>query len=181
MFKSGFKNGAILILGGAKSGKSTLALRLFDGPGLEHIFIATAEALDAEMKDRIKRHQVERGEKWTTVEEPLDIVARITELDRDDMVILIDCLTLWLNNLFMRHAHNHEEIYRQIDELAVELSNLKGIVILVSNEIGMGIVPENKLARDFRDAAEYMNQRIAAVAGKAVIVFAGMPVILKDE
>jgi adenosylcobinamide kinase/adenosylcobinamide-phosphate guanylyltransferase len=181
MFKREMKSGAVLILGGAKSGKSSLARRLFDGPGLEHVFIATAEAWDIEMEDRIKRHQAERGEKWKTVEEPLNIVTRIKKLDKTDTVILIDCLTLWLSNLFMMHEHDHEEIYRQIDGLEAGLSNLKGIVLLVSNEVGMGIVPENGLARDFRDAAGYMNQRIAAVARKVVIVFAGLPVILKDE
>jgi len=181
MFKTRFDNGCILILGGAKSGKSTLGLHMCDNPGFKHIFIATAEAQDSEMEDRIKRHQSERGEKWMTVEEPLDIVSRISELDKDNTIILIDCLTLWLSNQFMKHGDNHEEIYSRIKELSECLMETKGIVIAVSNEVGQGIVPENSLARGFRDAAGYMNQRIAAFAKKVVIVFAGLPMILKDE
>jgi adenosylcobinamide kinase / adenosylcobinamide-phosphate guanylyltransferase len=181
VFKTELKTGCVLITGGAKSGKSTLALSMCNDPDMGHIFIATAEAMDGEMEERIRRHRAERGDKWTTVEEPLDILARIGELDRGDAIILVDCLTLWLSNLFMRHEDNHEEIYRRINDLAAGLSSLKGIVVLVSNEVGMGIVPENRLAREFRDAAGYMNQRIGAVAKKVVITFAGLPMILKDE
>jgi adenosylcobinamide kinase/adenosylcobinamide-phosphate guanylyltransferase len=115
------------------------------------------------------------------VEEPLDIAVRIDELDRGDTVILIDCLTLWLSNLFMKHRDNKEEICKYIKELAGRLEDLKGVVVAVSNDIGMGIVPENKLAREFRDAAGYMNQRIGAVAKKVVVTFAGLPMMLKDE
>jgi adenosylcobinamide kinase / adenosylcobinamide-phosphate guanylyltransferase len=181
MFKKGLKSGSILILGGAKSGKSTLALSMCNDLDMRHIFIATAEARDAEMEDRIRRHKAERGDAWATVEEPLDIVSRIGELDNDDTVILIDCLTLWLSNQFMKHGDSREEIYNRIKELSECLIGINGIVIAVSNEVGMGIVPENRLAREFRDAAGYMNQRIGAVAKKVVITFAGFPVILKDE
>jgi adenosylcobinamide kinase / adenosylcobinamide-phosphate guanylyltransferase len=181
LFNTKLYNGSILILGGAKSGKSTLALNLCEGMDLKRIFIATAEAKDKEMEERIKRHKAERGEKWYTVEEPLNVVARIKEMDNSDTVILVDCLTLWLSNLFMKYADNADKIFTEIRQLAEGLKDLKGTVVLVSNEVGMGIVPDNKLARDFRDAAGYMNQRIAAVSKKAVIIFAGIPAVLKDE
>ena len=181
MFKTGLKTGCALILGGAKSGKSTLALSMCNDLDMKHIFMATAEAYDAEMEERIRRHRLERGDNWTTVEEPLDILLRIEEMDHDDTVILVDCLTLWLSNLFMRYDDHQEEIYRHIEELALRLTNPKGIIVLVSNEVGMGIVPENRLARDFRDAAGFMNQRIGGIARKAVITFSGFPMILKDE
>ncbi|MBN1624907.1 MAG: bifunctional adenosylcobinamide kinase/adenosylcobinamide-phosphate guanylyltransferase [Deltaproteobacteria bacterium] len=181
MFDREFENGCVLILGGAKSGKSTLALRLCEDMERSLIFFATAEARDAEMEERIGRHRSERGDRWTTVEEPLELRSRIKELDREDTVILVDCLTLWLSNLFMRHEDDREEIYRQINGLADGLKGLKGVVVLVSNEVGEGIVPENRLARDFRDAAGYMNQHMAAVARKVIVTFAGLPMILKDE
>lgn len=181
MFKTKIKNGCILITGGAKSGKSTLALRLCDDPDRKHIFIATAEPRDAEMEERIMRHRAERGNKWTTVEEPFDIVARIDEQDRGDTFILVDCLTLWLSNQFMKHGNNSQEIYRNIKELALRLAVVNSIIAVVSNDVGMGIVPENKLAREFRDAAGYMNQTIGTVASKVVVTFAGLPLILKDE
>jgi adenosylcobinamide kinase / adenosylcobinamide-phosphate guanylyltransferase len=181
MFKKELNNGCILILGGAKSGKSTLGLKMFSDPGLRYIFLATAEARDPEMAARIKRHQEERGDKWLTVEEPLDAVSKLKELDQNDTVILIDCLTLWLSNQFMKYGAGSEETYNRINELSECLSKTKGIVIAVSNEAGMGIVPENDLAREFRDAAGNMNQRIASIAKKVVITFAGMPMLLKDE
>lgn len=164
-----------------KSGKSTLALRLCEDTGRRNIFLATAEAHDAEMEERIRRHQSERGDKWTTVEEAIDIISRIKEMDNDDTAILVDCLTLWLSNMFMGYEDEPKEIYRRIDELAAGLEDLKGIVVLVSNEVGMGIVPKNRLARAFRDAAGYMNQRVAGVSKKVVATFAGLPMFLKDE
>jgi adenosylcobinamide kinase/adenosylcobinamide-phosphate guanylyltransferase len=181
VFKTRLNSGCILIMGGAKSGKSALALHLCNTLDLRHIFLATAESKDEEMAEKIRRHQAGRGDKWTTVEEPLDIAVRIGELDRGDTVILIDCLTLWLSNLFMKHRDNKEEICKDIKELAGRLEDLKGVVVAVSNDIGMGIVPENKLAREFRDTAGYMNQRIGAVAKKVVVTFAGLPMMLKDE
>jgi adenosylcobinamide kinase / adenosylcobinamide-phosphate guanylyltransferase len=181
VFNTKLKNGCVLILGGAKSGKSTLALRLCNDLDLRHIFIATAESKDAEMEERIRRHRAERGEGWTTVEEPLEVSARINELDSGDTVILVDCLTLWLSNQFMKHGDKGDEIYRNIKELAVRLAVAKGVVAVVSNDVSMGIVPENRLAREFRDAAGYMNQRVGAIAKKVVVTFAGLPMMLKDE
>lgn len=181
MFKTKFEKGCMLVLGGAKSGKSSFALDICDGMDKEHIFLATAQAWDQEMEERIQRHQEERDNKWHTVEEPIDIVGKIKDFDNEETVILIDCLTLWLNNLFMKYETNYDRVYQEIDELAGQLSNIHGTVVTVSNEVGMGIVPENPLSRRYRDAAGFANQRIASVARKVVITFAGLPMVLKDE
>ncbi|SPD71736.1 Bifunctional adenosylcobalamin biosynthesis protein CobP [uncultured Desulfobacterium sp.] len=182
MFKTKFNKGCMLVMGGAKSGKSSLALKICDDLPFRRIFLATAQAFDKEMGDRIARHREERDKKWCTVEEPLDIAAKIRELDNNNTVILIDCLTLWLNNLFLKYeTGNDESIYQSINELAGQLSNMQGAVVAVSNDVGMGIVPDNALGRRFRDAAGTMNQKIASVASKAVVIFAGLPLVLKDE
>ena len=181
MFKSNFEKGCMLVLGGAKSGKSSFALKICNDLNRKHVFLATAQAFDQEMKDRIRCHQAERGGRWTTVEEPLDLVARIRELDTDDTVILIDCLTLWLNNLFMKYETDHDAVYQAIEELADLLPDMRGAVVMVSNEVGAGIVPENPLSRRFRDTAGIVNQRMALLARKVVVTFAGLPMVLKDE
>ena len=181
VFKTELESGCALILGGAKSGKSSLALRLCNDLNLEKIFIATAESKDKEMEERISRHRKERGEIWITAEEPLDVADRIHDLDRVDRVILIDCLTLWLSNQFIKQKMDIGEIHVAIEELAGSLEEAKGVVVAVSNDVSMGIVPENRLGREFRDTAGYMNQRIGEIAKKVVITFAGFPMILKDE
>ncbi len=181
MFKTKFEKGCMLVLGGAKSGKSSFALEICDGMDKKHIFLATAQAWDQEMVERIQRHQEERDDKWRTVEEPVDIDAKLNEFDNEETVILIDCLTLWLNNLFMKFEKDYDRIYQGIDELAGRLLNIRGAVVLVSNEVGTGIVPENPLSRRYRDAAGFANQRIASVARKVVVTFAGLPMVLKDE
>ncbi len=181
MFKTKFEKGCMLVLGGAKSGKSSFALDICDGMDKKHIFLATAQAWDQEMEERIQNHQEERDDKWHTVEEPVDIVDRIQELDSEDTVILIDCLTLWLSNLFMKYEKDYASIYQVIEELANKLNNIRGTVVAVSNEVGWGIVPENAISRKYRDIAGFTNQRIASVAGKVVITFAGLPMVLKDE
>ncbi len=181
MFKTKFEIGCMLVLGGAKSGKSSFALNLCNEMNLKRIFLATAQARDQEMEERIQRHQAERDDKWHTVEEPVDIVARIRELDSEDTVILIDCLTLWLNNLFMKHEKDHALIYQEIDGLAKQLNNIRGTVVAVSNEVGWGIVPDNAMSRKYRDIAGFTNQRIASLSRKVVITFAGLPMVLKDK
>jgi adenosylcobinamide kinase/adenosylcobinamide-phosphate guanylyltransferase len=180
VFKTELESGCVLITGGARSGKSSLALRLCNDINLEKVFIATAESKDREMEERIKLHREERGEAWITVEEPLDVVDRIDVLNGVNRVILIDCLTLWLSNQFIKHEKDMGEIKRAVEGLAGKLEKATGVIVAVSNDVGMGIVPENWLAREFRDMAGYMNQRIGAVAKKVVITFAGFPMILKD-
>ncbi len=144
------------------------------------MFIATAQALDDEMKERIERHKRERGDDWLTIEEPVRVPEKIRELDGRETVILIDCLTLWLSNLIMEHGESLRSVNESLDALIKQLERTKGSIILVSNEVGMGIVPENDLARNYRDLAGSLNQRIAAIACKVVAVIAGMPLILKD-
>ena len=181
MFKTEFKQGCLLVLGGARSGKSSFALDLCNSMEGNRFFIATAQAFDDEMEDRIKRHRDDRGNEWQTIEEHLEISKRIIENDNMDSIILVDCLTLWLSNLYMKYESDNDMVYKKIDELVAGLSDIKGRVVLVSNEVGMGIVPENKLARLYRDAAGAMNRRIADKAEKVVITFSGLPMVLKER
>ena len=180
MFKTEFLQGCMLVLGGAKSGKSSFALNVCNSLDRERIFLATAQALDQEMEDRIGRHQAERGSGWLTVEEPLKVAETIGSLDSKDTVIALDCLTLWLNNLYMEYGDDQETIDEAIDNLARQLADIRGAVVIVSNEVGMGIVSDNQLSRRYRDTAGYMNQRIARLSGKVVAVLAGIPLVLKD-
>ncbi len=180
MFKKKFEQGCMLILGGAKSGKSSFALNVCNSLNKKRIFLATAQALDQEMEERIRRHQAERGSGWLTVEEPLKVAETIGSLDSKDTVILLDCLTLWLNNLYMEHGEDQEAIDKAIENLARQLADIHGAVVVVSNEVGMGIVPDNQLSRTYRDTAGYMNQHIARLSGKVVAVLAGIPLMLKD-
>lgn len=164
-----------LVLGGARSGKSRLAERLALGSARTRVYLATAEAGDAEMAERIARHRAGRDEGWTTLEEPLDLVGALARLDSPGRVILVDCLTLWLSNLM--HAGRDPE--REAAALAAILGALEGQVLAVSNEVGLGLVPETPLGRAFRDAQGRLNQAVAAVAPQVLFVAAGLPLRLK--
>lgn len=156
----------VLIGGGARSGKSTLALRLaLDTPGRK-VFVATATAGDDEMGDRIARHQAERGPEFSTVEEPVALVEALDRLDAE--VVLVDCLTLWLSNLMFAE---HPDVEGEVARLVAALDRPGRTVIVVTNEVGLGIVPENALARRFRDVAGRAHQRLAARADE---VYAGL-------
>ena len=181
MFKKKFEQGCMLVLGGAKSGKSSFALNVCNSLNKKRIFLATAQALDQEMEDRIRRHQAERGSGWRTIEEPLKVAETIGSLDNEGTVILLDCVTLWLNNLYMEYGEDQETIDEAIEKLARQLTDIRGAVVVVSNEVGMGIVPDNQLSRTYRDTAGYMNQRIARLSVKVVVVLAGLPMVLKNE
>lgn len=181
MFRNHLKTGCILIIGGAKSGKSRIALNFCNGLNRKKIFVATAQALDDEMRERIRRHKEGRGGEWITVEEPIHIIEKIREFDKPDTVILVDCLTLWISNLFMAHGDSLQHVHESIDAFIEQLPRIKGTVVIVSNEVGMGIVPENNLARSYRDVAGSLNQRVAQAAQKVIAVMAGLPVVLKDE
>lgn len=164
----------ILITGGARSGKSTRAearAKAFSG---RPVYVATAEARDAEMEARIARHRARRGTDWIEREVPLDLVPALVATDGGG-ARLVDCLTLWLSNLM--HAERDWE--REVTELAAALPRLESPVLLVTNEVGLGIVPDNALARSFRDAAGIMNQMIADVADEVEFVVAGLPMKLK--
>ena len=171
----------MLVLGGAKSGKSHFAMDICNTMKKNRIFLATAQALDQEMEERITRHQAERSSDWHTVEEPLKVAKKISSLDSKDTVILLDCLTLWLNNLYMEHGEDQEVINEAIENLARQLTEIRGAIVVVSNEVGMGIVPDNQLSRRYRDTAGLANQCIARLAVKVVAVMAGLPIMLKDE
>jgi len=165
-----------LVLGGARSGKSVYAESLVDEHGTG-IYIATAEVYDGEMEERVALHKERRGDFWTTIEEPLDLPGAIESHADLNHIILVDCLTLWLSNLMAAEA----DIEAETERLASALYYSGGPVILVANEVGLGIVPDNKLARDFRDHAGRLNQRIAQFAHKVVFIAAGLPLIMKDE
>ncbi|MEZ5913283.1 MAG: bifunctional adenosylcobinamide kinase/adenosylcobinamide-phosphate guanylyltransferase [Paracoccaceae bacterium] len=163
-----------LVLGGARSGKSRLAERVVRATGGRKVYIATAEAWDAEMTDRIARHRTDRGAGWHTLETPRDLCGALAGLSKDDAV-LIDCATLWLSNLM----HAGEDPAVATADLLGCIACCPASVIIVSNEVGQGIVPENALARTFRDEQGRLNQRLAEAAGRVIVVFAGLPMALK--
>lgn len=162
-----------LILGGARSGKSARALQLAAEP--PHIFIATAEALDTEMAERIARHRSERDASWGLIEAPLELAAAILAHDTGGTVLLVDCLTLWLSNLM----HAGRDCAAETDALLDALSCTRGRVVMVSNEVGMGLAPDNALGRRFRDEQGRLNRRVAEAADRVEFVAAGLPLILK--
>lgn len=164
-----------LVLGGARSGKSRHAQRLAEQAGGRRVFIATAEPIDDEMADRIARHRADRGAGWTTVEAPLDLVDAVHRHAAADAVLLVDCVTVWLGNLL----HHELDVTAAIDGLVGALSEAPGQLIIVSNEVGLAIVPETPLGRRFRDLAGLLNQRLAATAGHAVLVVAGIALSIK--
>ncbi len=164
-----------LVLGGARSGKSRYAEGLVESDG-GGIYIATAQAWDSEMTERIAKHRARRGEVWQTLEAPTDLVGALTSKACRGKAVLVDCLTLWLSNLIM----GHNDIEREVAMLTAALQGLDARVVFVSNEVGLGIVPENALARQFRDHAGTTHQRIAKVADRVVFVTAGLPMTLKD-
>ena len=167
--------GLTLILGGAKSGKTGLALELCQAFPAPRIYLATAQALDTEMSDRIARHQAERGPEWRTVEEPLEAPAIIRGLQPGEAsVVLLDCLTLWLSNLLAGQGLSVDEAVARVEDLGAAVGDCPSPVIIVSNEVGLGIVPDNKLAREFRDAAGMSHQLLARRADEVLLVTAGL-------
>lgn len=163
-----------LIIGGARSGKSSLAERIVTATGRTRRYIATAQAWDDEMRDRIARHRMDRGPAWETVEAPLDLCGALRQA-RPDEAVLVDCATLWLSN----HLLAGHDLDTEGTELLAALAECTAPVTVVSNEVGWGIVPENALARAFRDAQGRLNQRLAVQAELVIGVMAGLPVMLK--
>lgn len=164
-----------LILGGARSGKSRHALNLASAYPGDALFIATATASDAEMADRIRRHQAERDARWVTVEAPLDLPDALLTPASQTVVCVVDCLTLWVANLMAAER----DIPAAAQDLQDALAGRQTPVILVSNEVGFGIVPDNALARRFRDETGRLHQQLAAIADRAVLMVAGLPLDLK--
>jgi adenosylcobinamide kinase/adenosylcobinamide-phosphate guanylyltransferase len=167
-----------LYLGGAKSGKTRLALARAESQPPPRFYLATAQALDGEMDERIRRHQAERGPQWQTLESPLTPDQTLTGL-AGSQVVLLDCLTLWLNNL-MATETGDDQIRGRVQDLLRAIEAYAGPVIVVSNEVGGGIVPLNALARRFRDLAGETNQRFAAQAERVVMAVAGLEWPLKS-
>jgi adenosylcobinamide kinase / adenosylcobinamide-phosphate guanylyltransferase len=166
---------SVLVLGGARSGKSAYAQRLAESYGPKRLYLATATAGDEEMAARIARHQADRGLGWTTLEEPLELARALGAEARPGRAIVVDCLTLWLTNLML--AGRDPEV--AIAGLAGALAALAGPAILISNEVGMGVVPDHKLSREFRDWQGQANQAIARACDAAILVAAGLPLQLK--
>ena len=169
----------VFIVGGCRSGKSKYALQTAEKIVAKcRIYIATCVPQDDEMKQRVAQHQKQRNSTWVTVEEPLDLTRAITENSRKADVVLIDCLTLWMSNLLMQ-TQDEAALKNKIEHLVQALSQADCPVVVVSNEVGGGIVPENPLARQFRDIAGWANQSVAACADRVVWMVAGIPVTVK--
>ena len=164
-----------LVLGGARSGKSRFAEKLVHETGLQKVYVATSAAHDDEMASRIAAHKDQRGPSWQTVEEQLDLVSVLKRECRPDRVVLVDCLTLWLSNLMFAD----KDIPTETTRLCAVLADLKGPCVFVSNEVGMGIVPENRLSRSFRDGQGRLNQDMAQGCQQVVFVASGLPMLLK--
>lgn len=172
-------NQRLLIVGGCRSGKSRLAQQVADNGFAAKTYLATMRhSSDEELKARIDIHQQDRGNDWHTIEEPLAIGPIIRDFRAEDGVLLIDCLTMWLTNLLL-DGSSDGAIKEMVDEFVADIDQCQGALILVSNEVGMGIVPADSLARRFRDLAGFLNQRAAACCNNVVLVAAGLPLTLK--
>lgn len=168
---------SLFVLGGARSGKSRYAQARAEAARGAPVFIATAEAFDDEMRDRIARHRADRDARWTTVEAPHELPDAIAAQEGKGAVLLVDCLTLWVSNLLLADA----DIARAGRRLCDAIARFDGTLILVANEVGLGIVPDNTLARRFRDAAGLLNQSVAVAVDEVVLITAGLPLMLKEN
>ena len=164
-----------LVLGGARSGKSAFAEQLIGASGLAKVYLATATAGDDEMQSRIAHHRKRRGDGWVTIEEPIALVDALTREATQGRAVLVDCLTLWLSNLMFAGRDCDVEAPR----LTEFIGAAKQPIVFVSNEIGLGLVPETPLGRNFRDAQGRLNQLVAAVVPNVVFIAAGLPLWLK--
>ena len=168
-----------LVLGGVKSGKSRLAEQLASQSELNVVYIATATAEDAEMRDRINKHRQQRPKDWLTIETPIHLAATLQQYCQQGNCVLVDCLTLWLTNLLM--AEDKSLIEQEIEKLMVILPQLPGQIILVSNETNMGIMPLGDLTRQYCDQIGILHQRIAANFDRVILTVAGLPHVLKGQ
>ena len=164
------------VLGGAASGKSALAERVVQATGKPKVYVATAQAFDDEMKQKIAAHQTSRGDGWETIEEPFDLVGVLKD-QNSTSVVLIDCLTLWLTNILLAER----DLDAELGQLLAALQGRSCEMVLVSNEVGHGIVPDNALSRRFRAAQGRLNQMVAAEADTVLAVMAGLPIALKGD
>jgi adenosylcobinamide kinase/adenosylcobinamide-phosphate guanylyltransferase len=169
-----------LITGPVRSGKTRLAVQWALNFPSPRTYIATAQGLDAEMVDRIRRHREERGSDFQTIEEPLVLSTRLEEIKHQCSVVVVDCLTLWVNNL-MGMMEEEQEIQNRMNEFLGVLKNTRTPVILIGNEVGWGIVPENAMARRFRDLSGRLQQEIAQIADQVILMVAGIPLVIKGN
>jgi adenosylcobinamide kinase / adenosylcobinamide-phosphate guanylyltransferase len=169
-----------LVLGGARSGKSRYAQQLA-GESRRVVFVATATISDEEMRAKIERHRADRPREWTTVEEPLDLPRVLREREIDSDLIVVDCLTLYAANLLDAEGDNDGAIDRRVEALCEALRGTQCAIVLVSNEVGSGVVPEYPLGRRYRDLLGELNQKVAAIADDAVLMVAGLPLALKGH
>jgi len=177
------ETGVTFIIGGARSGKSSFALQKASGIKGRKAFIATAEAFDDEMKARIESHRAERGGEWDTYEETIKVPRIVNEVKNGYSVAVLDCLTIWLSNLLVKteaEDQKHQTIKETLRSFTGSIKDLGDLrLFIVSNEVGMGIVPENRLARQFRDLAGRLNQDMAQLADEVYMVTAGIPIKIK--
>lgn len=164
------------VLGGAASGKSAFAETLVVQTGAPRVYLATSEIYDDEMRQKVKAHLAQRGEGWRTIEAPMDLAPALASVSKNE-VLLLDCATMWLTNQMMAEA----DLEAETEGLIQQITACAGRVVVVSNEVGMGIVPDNALARRFRNAQGKLNQRLASEADLAVFVIAGLPTVLKGQ
>ncbi|HXW72723.1 MAG TPA: bifunctional adenosylcobinamide kinase/adenosylcobinamide-phosphate guanylyltransferase [Methylocella sp.] len=175
MPNSGIRAKTLLVLGGARSGKSRYAQNLAELSSLEPVLIATAQAHDAEMAERIRRHAAARSTKWRVVEEPEAIAETLWREARMERIVVVDCVTLWLSNIVL----SGRDVAGATQKLAHCVAEAPGPVLIVSNEVGAGIVPDNELARTFRDAHGVLNQALSAACEAVVLLTAGIAICLK--
>ena len=166
---------AVFVLGGARSGKSRFAESLVSDTGLERHYVATGQAWDDEMRERIAKHRADRGDLWQTHEEPIDLVEQLAAIDAEGRAVLVDCLTLWVTNLMMAER----DVTAEFSALIQFLPKARSRLVLVSNEVGLGIVPENRMAREFRDHAGRLHQMVAAASAEVYFIAAGLPLKMK--
>jgi adenosylcobinamide kinase/adenosylcobinamide-phosphate guanylyltransferase len=171
------RHGIVLVLGGARSGKSAFAERIVIESELDPVYLATAEAGDAEMAERIATHRARRGASWRTIEEPQRLEETLAKEAGEGRAILVDCLTLWLSNML----HASADVETRMKSLCEAIRGLPGLLVFVSNEVGLGLVPETELGRRFRDAQGRLNQAVAAVADRVIFMAAGLPLYLKGS
>jgi len=170
----------IFITGGCRSGKSRYALDYANQHFSRKLYLATSEILDEEMARRVENHKRMRGPEWQTVEEPLQIADKIRQYGDQTEIILLDCLTLWMSNLLMK-SDDDETIIAEVDRLIEAIRECQCTLLIVSNEVGMGIVPAESLSRRFRDLSGMTNQRIAEAAGTVIFMVSGVPLFLKGR
>lgn len=169
----------VYITGGARSGKSSFAQKRAETHAGNLLYVATAGIRDAEMAERVEKHRLARGERWQLLEEPLVLARKLPSAAEGCSAVLVDCLTLWLSNLVEEFGEEEEAVFHEADRLLEALRRIDAVIYVVSNEVGSGIVPENRLARRFRDMAGELNRKFADAADEAWLTVSGLPLQLK--